>query len=125
KVLQIRSVAFAMKYGVAVHVRSSLSHSEGTWIVSEYRTMEAPVVVGVALDRNEAKVTLIGVPDVPGVAAQVFKRLADAGIIVDMIIQNASRDGRTDLTFTVPENDLARSVAEIDKLALPGGKVQI
>ncbi|MEZ4451496.1 MAG: aspartate kinase [Nannocystaceae bacterium] len=125
KVLQIRSVAFAMKYGVAVHVRSSLNQSEGTWIVSEYRTMEAPVVVGVALDRNEAKVTLTGVPDVPGVAAQVFKRLAEAGIIVDMIIQNASRDGRTDLTFTVPENDLARSIAEIDQLALPGGKVEV
>ncbi|MCA9660217.1 MAG: aspartate kinase [Myxococcales bacterium] len=119
KVLQIRSVAFAMKYGVAVHVRSSLNNNEGTWIVSEYRSMEAPVVVGLALDRNEAKVTLTNVPDVPGVAAMVFNRLAEAGVVVDMIIQNASRDGTTDLTFTVPENDLERSVKELESLDLP------
>lgn len=119
KVLQIRSVAFAMKYGVAVHVRSSLNHNEGTWIVSEYRSMEAPVVVGLALDRNEAKVTLTNVPDVPGVAAMVFNRMAEAGVVVDMIIQNASRDGTTDLTFTVPENDLERSVKELGSLDFP------
>ncbi len=119
KILQIRSVAFAMKYGVAVHVRSSLNQSEGTWIVSEYRSMEAPVVVGLALDRNEAKVTLARVPDVPGVAAMVFNRLAEAGVVVDMIIQNASRDGATDLTFTVPKNDLDRSVRELESLDFP------
>ncbi len=119
KILQIRSVAFAMRYGVAVHVRSSLNDREGTWIVSEYRSMEAPEVVGLALDRNEAKVTLTNVPDTPGIAAMVFNRLAQAGVVVDMIIQNASRDGTTDLTFTVPENDLDRSVEELESLDFP------
>jgi len=126
KILQIRSVAFAMRYGVAVHVRSSLNDKEGTWIVSEYRSMEAPEVVGLALDRNEAKVTLTNVPDTPGIAAIVFNRLAVAGVVVDMIIQNASRDGRTDLTFTVPESDLDRSVDELRTLDVPGfGELQI
>lgn len=122
KVLQIRSVEFAMKFGVRVHVRSSLTDSEGTWIVSdEQRSLESAVVTGVALDRNEAKVTLIGVPDVPGTIAAIFGRLAAADIVVDMIIQNASRDGVTDVTFTVPENDLGRATAVLRGVRLPGG----
>ena len=120
KVLQIRSVEFAMKYGVPVHVRSSLNTSEGTWIMSEQRNLESAVVTGVALDRNEAKVTLTNVPDVPGVVAAIFGRLARANIVVDMIIQNASRDGKTDVTFTVPENDLKQAVAELRNVDLPG-----
>jgi len=119
-VLQIRSVEFAMKYGVPVHVRSSLNDSEGTWIMSEQRNLESAVVTGVALDRNEAKVTLTNVPDVPGVVAAIFGRLARANIVVDMIIQNASRNGTTDVTFTVPENDLKLAVAELRSVDLPG-----
>lgn len=122
KVLQIRSVEFAMKFGVRVHVRSSLTDSEGTWIVSdEQQSLESAVVTGVALDRNEAKVTLIGVPDLPGTIAAIFGRLAAADIVVDMIIQNASRGGVTDVTFTVPENDLGRATAVLRGVRLPDG----
>jgi aspartate kinase len=120
KVLQIRSVEFAMKFGVPVHVRSSLNESEGTWIVSEQKSLESAVVTGVALDRNEAKVTLTNVPDVPGTIASIFGALAGADIVVDMIIQNASRGGSTDVTFTVPENDLKKAVAGLRSLELPG-----
>jgi len=122
-VLQIRSVEFAMKYGVPVHVRSSLNDSEGTWIMSEQRNLESAVVTGVALDRNEAKVTLTSVPDVPGTVAAIFGRLARANIVVDMIIQNASRNGTTDVTFTVPENDLKLAVAELRSVDLPSGEI--
>jgi aspartate kinase len=109
KVLQIRSVEFAMKYGVPVHVRSSFNDNEGTWVVPEEDSMEHVVVAGVTANRDEARVTLVGVPDHPGVAAQIFGPLSDAGIVVDMIIQNAAADGRTDLTFTVPKGDLRRA----------------
>lgn len=123
KVLQIRSVAFAMKYGVRVHVRSSLSETEGTWIVPPDSSMESIVVSGVALDRNEAKVTLVGLPDVPGTIARVFGELGEASIVVDMIIQNASHEGEgvTDVTFTVPEADLDRAVELLQPLSF-GGK---
>ncbi len=121
KVLQIRSVAFAMRYGVPVHVRSSLTETEGTWIVPEEPEMESILVSGVALDRNEAKVTITSVPDVPGTVAGLFGALGDAGIVVDMIIQNASRDGTTDVTFTVPEADLARVTALLGELDVGGG----
>ncbi|MCA9716214.1 MAG: aspartate kinase [Myxococcales bacterium] len=129
KVLQIRSVEFAMKHCVPVHVRSSLNNREGTWIVPEatpppsdsaaqLRNLEAPVVRGVALDRNEAKVTLTNIPDVPGSVATIFGALARDGIVVDMIIQNASREGATDVTFTVPEADIERSVEQLRTLEL-------
>jgi aspartate kinase len=123
KVLQIRSVEFAMKYGVPVHVRSSLNDSEGTWIMSEQRNLESAIVTGVALDRNEAKVTLTSVPDVPGTVAAIFGRLARANIVVDMIIQNASRNGTTDVTFTVPENDLKLAVAELRSVDIASGEI--
>ncbi len=123
KVLQIRSVGFAMKFGVPVHVRSSLNTNEGTWIVPEDKSMESVVVAGVALDRNEAKVTLTDVPDIPGSVARIFGALGDAGVIVDMIIQNASHDGRTDVTFTVPRADLDRSRELISKLSFGGEPV--
>ena len=112
KVLQIRSVAFAKKYGVRVHVRSSLNDNVGTLIVpdTERNTdMEAIEVSGIALQRDEAKVTLLAVPDIPGVAAQVFAALGRADITVDMIIQNAGQQGRADITFTVPDADLERT----------------
>ena len=118
KVLQIRSVEFAKKYDVLVHVRSSLNMQEGTKIVPETPDMEAVLVAGVALDRDEAKVTLTNCPDVPGTIATVFSALGARGIVVDMIIQNASRDGRTDVTFTVPEAELQRTTETLGELAL-------
>jgi aspartate kinase len=118
KVLQIRSVEFGMKYGVKIHVRSSFNTNEGTWVVPEEKQMEAVLVSGVTADKNEAKVTLIGVPDKPGTAAKIFQPLSEANIVVDMIIQNISEAGRTDLTFTVPRADLKRAV-DLIKRAIP------
>ncbi|HEY2744037.1 MAG TPA: aspartate kinase [Polyangia bacterium] len=118
KVLQIRSVEFGMKYGVKIHVRSSFNHNEGTWVVPEEKQMEAVLVSGVTADKNEAKVTLIGVPDKPGTAAKIFQPLSEANIVVDMIIQNISDAGRTDLTFTVPRADIKRTV-DLIKRAVP------
>ncbi len=118
KVLQIRSVEFGMKYGVKIHVRSSFNQNEGTWVVPEDKQMEAVLVSGVTADKNEAKVTLIGVPDKPGTAAKIFQPLSEANIVVDMIIQNISDAGRTDLTFTVPRADLKRAV-DLIKRAVP------
>ena len=105
KVLQIRSVEFAKRYSVPVHVRSSFSEAEGTWVVEEDPAMEEVSVAGVAYDRDEAKLTVLRVPDRPGLAARVFGPIARANIVVDMIIQNASAEGTTDLTFTVPRGD--------------------
>jgi aspartate kinase len=102
KVLQIRSVEFAKRYGVRVHVRSSFNEEPGTWVVPEESNMEDVTVAGVAFDRDQAKITLTAVPDRPGLAAKIFSPIAAKGIVVDMIIQNASADGRTDMTFTVP-----------------------
>jgi aspartate kinase len=110
KVLQIRSVRFAMDYGVRLHVRSSFVPDEGTWVVPEEEVMERLVVSGVTYNRNEAKVRVRGVKDVPGIAARIFTPLSDQGIVVDMIIQNLSQDGTTDLTFTVPRGDYKRSL---------------
>jgi aspartate kinase len=117
KVLQIRSVEFAKRYRVPVHVRSSFSEAEGTWVVEEDPTMEEVSVAGVAYDRNEAKLTVLRVPDRPGVAATVFGPIARANIVVDMIIQNASADGTTDLTFTVPRGDYDKARALLEATA--------
>ena len=110
KVLQIRSVRFAMRYRVPLHVRSSFNDSTGTWVVPEEQVMEELVVSGVTYNRNEAKIRVRGVRDVPGVAARVFSPLAQDGVVVDMIIQNLSQDGATDMTFTVPRDAYARSL---------------
>ncbi|HEY2389333.1 MAG TPA: aspartate kinase [Candidatus Binatia bacterium] len=111
KVLQIRSVEFAKRYNVPVHVRSTFSEAQGTWVVEEEASMEDVLVSGVTYDRDEAKITLLRVPDQPGLAARVFGPIADANIGVDMIIQNASADGTTDLTFTVPKGDFRQALA--------------
>ncbi len=111
KVLQIRSVGFAKKYKVPVHVRSSFTEEEGTMVVEEDADMEQLVVSGVALDRNQTRLTLKSVPDYPGISAKIFSPLADAGIIVDMIIQNTRSKGQTDLTFTVPRADFDEALA--------------
>ncbi|HEX9144129.1 MAG TPA: aspartate kinase [Candidatus Binatia bacterium] len=115
KVLEIRSVEFAKKFSVPVHVRSSFVDVEGTWLVKEDESMNDVLVSGVVCDKNEAKITLVRVPDRPGLAAQIFGPIADAHIVVDMIIQNASEDGTTDLTFTVPKADHKKAVAIMEK----------
>jgi len=118
KVLEIRSVEFAKKFSVPVHVRSTFSDAEGTWLVDEEESMSDVLVSGVACDKNEAKITLVRVPDRPGLAAQIFGPIAEAHIVVDMIIQNASEDGTTDLTFTVPKADHKKARAIVEN-ALP------
>lgn len=118
KVLEIRSVEFAKNYSVPVHVRSTFSDAEGTWLINEEDSMNDVLVSGVAADKNEAKITLVRVPDRPGLAAQIFGPIADAHIVVDMIIQNASEDGTTDMTFTVPKADHKKALSIMEK-ALP------
>jgi len=110
KVLQIRSVKFAMQYGIPIHVRSSFHEAEGTWVTREEDVMERLVVSGVTYNRSEAKIRLKNVEDNPGVAERVFSPLSDAGIVVDMIVQNVSSDGATDLTFTVQRPDYRKAL---------------
>jgi len=110
KVLQIRSVKFAMHYAIPIHVRSSFHDGEGTWVVREEDVMERLVVSGVTYNRNETKIRVSGVKDVPGVAAKLFGPLSEAGILVDMILQNVSHDGTTDMTFTVPREEGSRAL---------------
>jgi aspartate kinase len=115
KVLQIRSVEFGMKYGVPIHVRSSFNDNEGTWVVPEEKAMESVVVSGVTATRDEAKITLNGISDEPGVQAKVFRPLAAAGIVVDVIVQAYVEDGRTNLTFTLPSGDMLRATELLKK----------
>ena len=105
KVLQIRSVEFAMKYNVPVHVRSSFNEEEGTMVVNEDANMEKVVVASVTHNKNEARITLLKVPDEPGIASRILSPISDAGIIVDIIIQNTRSGNMTDLTFTVSKTD--------------------
>jgi aspartate kinase len=123
KVLQIRSVKFAMRYGIPIHVRSSFKQDEGTWVVREEDMMERLVVSGVTYNRSEAKIRVAGVKDSPGMVAQLFGPISEAGIVVDMIVQNVAEDGTTDVTFTVPRGDYQRAV-EITKGLAPtmGGR---
>jgi aspartate kinase len=114
KVLQIRSVGFAKKYNIPIHVRSSFSQEEGTMVMSEDSGMEKLEVSAVTQNRDEARITLKKVPDQPGIAAKIFSPMAEAGIVVDMIIQNTRLEGETDLTFTVPKSDFAIAM-EIEK----------
>ena len=108
KVMALRSVEFARNHGVRLHVRSTFSEAQGTWIREEDEAMlEKAIISGVTHDTSEAKVTIVGVPDRPGVAARVFRALADAGVNVDMIVQNVSLEGLTDISFTLPKTDLA------------------
>jgi aspartate kinase len=121
KVLQIRSVEFAKRYNVPVHVRSSFSDEPGTWVAEEESSMEDVLVTGVAYDLNEAKITLVRVPDRPGLAAKILTPIANAHIVVDMIIQNASEEGFTDLTFTVPRTDHQKALAMVKEVAAEVG----
>lgn len=121
KVLQSRAVEFAKKFKVPIHVRSTGSpESEGTWVVEEeevMKSMEDVVISGVTLDSDQAKITVPKVPDRPGIAASLFSSLAEKNIVVDMIVQNVSREGFTDLTFTVPEADFKKAIGLSEKIA--------
>jgi aspartate kinase len=119
--MQSRSVEFAKKFGVVFEVRSSLNENPGTIVKEETKSMEGVVVRGVSLDKNQAKITLVGVPDKPGVAARIFKALGDATVNVDMIVQNISHGipdkvGTTDISFTVDKPDLLKAQKVIDGL---------
>ncbi len=119
KVMQSRSVEFAKKFGVVFEVRSSLNDNPGTIVKEETKSMEGVVVRGVALDKNQAKVTLVGVPDKPGVAAKIFKALGDSAVNVDMIVQNISHGTgtpQTDISFTVEKADLLKAQKVIGNL---------
>jgi len=119
KVLQIRSVEFAGKYKVPLRVLHSFKEGPGTLITldEEDSTMEQPIVSGIAFNRDEAKVTVAGVPDTPGVAAKILAPIGAANIEVDVIVQNVSADGTTDLTFTVHKNDMSKAVAVLEAVA--------
>jgi aspartate kinase len=117
KVLDIRSVEFAMKFNVPIHVRSSFTRNEGTMVIAETKEMEKVMVSGVVSDKNEARVTIMRVPDRPGIAYRIFEPVFKAGIIVDMIVQNTSVEGYTDLTFTVPKVDFRDTMQLVQKVA--------
>ncbi|MBW2688744.1 MAG: aspartate kinase [Deltaproteobacteria bacterium] len=117
KVLQIRSVELAKKYDVVIHVRSSLNDNPGTLVMKEDADMETVLVSGVAYNKDEAKITVMRVPDQPGIAAQLFSPLSDADITVDMIIQNVSYEGHTNMTFTVPRSDFKKALKIVEEIA--------
>jgi aspartate kinase len=121
RVLQSRSVEFAKKYEVPVHVRSTFRPDPGTLVAQEEHGMEEVVVTGVTHDRSQAKISILRVPDRPGIASQVFGAIAERNIVVDMIVQNISRDGYTDMSFTVARNDFARGVSAIEDAAAKVG----
>jgi aspartate kinase len=116
KVLQIRSVEFAKNFLVPVHVRSTFSDEQGTIVTKEEDGMEEALVSSIAYDKDQSRVTLMDVHDKPGVAANIFAPISDAEIVVDMIVQNPSRKGRTDLTFTVPRGDLSKTIQILDRI---------
>ena len=116
KVLHLRSVEYARRNNVPIHVRSSFDDGQGTWVQEEEPEMEQALISGVALDSTEAKVTLEEVPDRPGIAATIFKAVADEAINVDMIVQNVSHRGKTDLSFTVPREDLPRLESLLERV---------
>ena len=117
KVLALRSVEFARNHDVQLHVRSAFTWEQGTWVSNEEPSMEDPVISGVVTDMAEAKVTILGVPDRPGISAALFEPLADANVNVDMIVQNTSTDGTTDISFTMPMADMAEAEDLVKKVA--------
>ncbi len=115
QVMQSRSIEVAGKYDIPIHVRSSFSDKEGTWIVKEDKSMEDVLIRGVSVNKDEAKLTVSGVPNYPGVAAGIFRTLADVGINVDMIIQNIGQSSDTDISFTVPRSEADKAVTVLKK----------
>lgn len=116
-VLQVRSVEFGRNHGVRIHVRSSFSYAAGTWVGPKEDTVEDAIISGVAHDTSEAKLTIQQVPDRPGVAARIFSTLAEQSINIDMIVQNVSADGRTDISFTLPRGDTFKARGVLEPLA--------
>jgi len=126
KVLQTRSVEFAMKYKVPVVVRSSFNDNPGTLVVEEDRDMENIFVSGIAYDKNQAKITIVNVPDKPGIAAKLFEAIAASNIVVDMIVQNVSSDGKfADISFTVPKTDTRRALEVSEAIAMELGAERV
>jgi aspartate kinase len=125
RVLALRSVEFARNHHVPLHVRSSFTWEPGTWVVEEEPTMENAVVTAVTHDTSEAKITVTGVPDRPGLAARLFRALAERSVNVDMIVQNVSQHGTTDISFTVPKVDVASSVEVARNLAAEIGAGEV
>jgi aspartate kinase len=117
KVLEIRSVEFAKKFNVPIHVRSTFTKEKGTMVVAETKDMEKVLVSGVAYNKDEARITIRRVPDRPGIAAKIFGPISNSGIVVDMIIQNTSEDGITDLTFTVPKPEFYKTMKLVSEVA--------
>jgi aspartate kinase len=117
KVLEIRSVEFAKKYKVPIHVRSTFTDKEGTMVLPEDKSMEKILVSAVTYNKNEARITITKVPDKPGTAVKIFTPISEAGVVVDMIIQNTSAEGLTDLTFTVPKVDFKKTMVILKKVA--------
>jgi len=126
RVMMARSIEIARRYGVPLHVRASFNDSEGTWISEEGDlVLERAIVSGVTHDVSEAKATIVSVPDSPGIAARVFRALADAGVNIDMIVQNVSANGTTDISFTLPKSDLAIARPILDQLAADIGATSV
>ncbi len=125
KVLQIRSVEFASKYNVPLRVLSSFEEGDGTLITSEEEGMEQAIISGIAFNRDEAKLTILGVPDQPGIASQILSPVADADIEVDMIVQNVAQDATTDFTFTVHRNDYDRALDILQNIAKKMGAREV
>ncbi len=117
KVLALRSVEFARNHDVPLHVRSAFTWEPGTWVTNEEASMEDPIISGVVTDMSEAKVTVFGVPDRPGISAALFEPLADANVNVDMIVQNTSTQGTTDISFTMPMADMAEAETIVSRVA--------
>ncbi len=117
KVLQARAVEYAKNYGVPIHVRSTFNASQGTLVVQEDAEMEKVVVSGIAYNKNEAKITVLRVADRPGIAAKLFGQVGEANIVVDMIVQNISQDGMTDISFTVPKADYSKAMEIVSEVA--------
>ena len=125
KVLQARAVEYAKNYGVPIHVRSSFNTSQGTLVVQEDAEMEKVAVSGIAYNKNEAKITVLSVADRPGIAAKLFGQVAEANIVVDMIVQNISQDGTTDISFTVPKADYPKAMQIVSEVAKEIGAPQV
>ena len=117
KILEIRSVEFAMKYSMPLHVRSSFTYNTGTYVVKEDETVEQVLVSGVTYSQNEARITITKVPDMPGIAASIFNPISDANIVVDMIIQNTRAGDLTDMTFTIPRGNYDKAMEIVKKVA--------
>jgi aspartate kinase len=117
KVLALRSVEFARNHNVPIHVRSAFTWEPGTWVTDQEQNMEEPIISGVVTDTSESKVTIVAVPDQPGIAAALFEPLAAANVNVDMIVQNTSHDGTTDISFTMPKADMATAESIVGRVA--------